>query len=282
MPQLYDSGDQQDARNASWMPPLGVFPEDFAEAIRQYCDRPENEGLAIGADQAEVVNGKRVPLGELVRALRYEKFPSSLLSTTVRDAFDYHGMALRDVPHLADLADLEPGEVRTVHFPADPLYFGDSAAPSAQIPRPSGWEHGFITSLDEEFARSPGWWPQRLHTYSFRRDGRENNSVAACRLEHLSVYGLTDANWQRLPELAEAFRRHAIPLSRNSAGRLRPDRVAYSDGQTRRAGDSLQAAAASRSTRLGSPSADERTRSGHSSLSPYRSTRAESPSRARR
>ncbi|MER7166687.1 hypothetical protein ABT336_11575 [Micromonospora sp. NPDC000207] len=180
-----------------WSMPEGLTQQDFADALRQRCDRPEYRGLHIEKNEVESLpNGKAVPLGELVDALTNgPRVDATSLGPVVREAFDYHGLTLSDVR-----SDLP-------HLPATLAYM-----PMGSPPRQSGWETEMITQLDRATATRPGVWPDR------EVDG----------LLSLQWDGLSRENWDRMPSLRSAFERNGIPVKTDpSTGRVMPDEAAY-------------------------------------------------------
>lgn len=180
-----------------WSMPEGLTQQDFVDALRQRCDRPEYQGLDIEEYEVESLpNGKEVPLGELADALTNgARVDATTLGPVVREAFDYHGLALRDV------------RAEVPHLPATLTYM-----PMGSPPRRSGWETELITQLDRATATRPGVWPDR------EVDG----------LLKLQWEGLSRENWNRMSTLRSAFERNGIPVKTDpSTGRVMPDDAAY-------------------------------------------------------
>ena len=216
-----------------WTPERGTTPENYANAIRQYSDQPGNAGWHIESSRVEVLpNGREVPLGELVEALNIGlNVEETALAPVVRDAFDYHGMPLTRV-------EMAAGSLPRVYGSFD------------QSARPSGWENEFVASLDGEFARNPGFYPERPLIYSNTRDPRASDTPTARQLENLARHGMTASNWARLPQVQQALQRHGIPTRHDpGTGRIHVDRDAYSAAQ--RSGTAAAASTASTQARTG-------------------------------
>ena len=143
MPFIHDSSEPESpSQRPPWRLAPGTSPQDDADAIWRYCDRPGNAGRTIEFDQVAVLPERRqIPLGGLVEALNIDSVEAASLATVVRDAFDYHGMPLR-------LVVMEDGGPPEMYMVFD------------QSPRPWGWENGFVDSRDAEFARNPGFYPE--------------------------------------------------------------------------------------------------------------------------
>lgn len=183
-----------------------VTEAEYATAIQVWSDSPDRQGTGRPGPETVVQVGSRfVPLGDLLGRIGARQVAPASMGQGLRDAFDYHGMPLREHAYPSGT------RLRTT-FPSDL--------------RPSGWEHQFVRDLDTHFDQCPGVWPAQRNIDFDSTPGLRPLAVPGGfygRMSHLKLLGLSASNWGGMPVLREAFERHGMQVTRDPSGQVRPD-----------------------------------------------------------